>query len=126
MLQQRQTFLNTVRAEVHFTEKLPHGPYCELGASTSTCSVYLPPDATVGLLKETVGNYVNDHFQQQAAALHKRGGTKLKDHVHIEQVSCKGGVVSSDDQALSALLDDGEALELSLKQVVSVSGCVVC
>ncbi|KAL6051318.1 hypothetical protein QOT17_019254 [Balamuthia mandrillaris] len=107
-----QTATQTVRLDVNFTEKLPHGPYVEQGQGQTHF-----PTATVGDAHAALRKLFDETVQRQYE------GRTVKAKMQILETKCKGGAVTEGEK-LRDLLESGEALSLMVRQ--SVIPVVVC
>jgi hypothetical protein len=81
-------------------------------------TIYVPPDSTVAVARETIQEYLQTADKRVAKNLNRGPGPRLVKVAvtpTITQIKCKGGVVT-DEQRLSDLLDDGEILEVTIDQ----------
>ncbi|KAL6063888.1 hypothetical protein QOT17_011199 [Balamuthia mandrillaris] len=65
----RTTSTLVVRLAVHFTEKLPNGPYVEQGQGQTKCAVYVHPTATVGDVHSVYHKSFDETYQLQQEGL---------------------------------------------------------
>jgi hypothetical protein len=105
---------------IHFTEKLPHGPYVETVTQTSY-NVYVPPSATVHDATEALCDMGREAIETQSKNLPIPG--KMTGKFSVKQVKCKGGKVT-DDTVLNTILSDGESLQINLKQT-TMTCCIL-
>jgi hypothetical protein len=117
---------------VRLTDKLPHGPYVEGTPMSNNLTVHVPPTSTVGTVKEAFAQFATTWDQQATNNLNQGRGAmaaqkmvKVSASPTILQVKCKGGVVT-DEELLSDLLEDGETMEMTIDEDISIRICILC
>lgn len=111
------------RVEVQFTNKLPHGPYCELGQGLGTYVLHVNEEATVAVAKEVFERKIKEILHDQMEAM-RSATIKVSCSATIQKVRCKGAELHDDSVALASLLESGEALEVTLRQQTT-TGCIL-
>ncbi|KAL6053592.1 hypothetical protein QOT17_017855 [Balamuthia mandrillaris] len=114
---QQHTATQTIRLDVNFTEKLPHGPYVEQGQGQTHYILYIQPTATVGDAHAAFRKLFDETIQRQYE------GRTVKAKMQILETKCKGGAVTEGEK-LHDLLESGEALSMIVRQ--SVIPVIVC
>jgi hypothetical protein len=121
-----RTITISFRAVVHLTDKLPHGPYAE--GDMVSVTIFVPPDSTVADARETITKWLTTEDKRAAKNVNRAPGPKLVKlslTPTITEIKCKGGTVR-DEQRLSDLLEDGEALEVLADQdYAPKAGCTL-
>ncbi|KAL6051319.1 hypothetical protein QOT17_019255 [Balamuthia mandrillaris] len=118
----RQIATVTVRLDVNFTEKLPHGPYAEQGQGKTHFVLYIQPTATVGDAHAAFHKFSDETLEGQQKGVPNFAKMKVK--VKILETKCKGGAVTEGEK-LQDLLESGEALSLIVRQTASTPCCTL-